>query len=161
VYEVPPVRGAEYAVASGASRLPGEGRKEPRTAHRALYLLDLPGYGYSRAGKAERAAFRRLVAHVIERPRLAGVVWLLDMRRDPSPEDLAMQDLFAGAATQVLAALTKCDKLPRAQRLARAATLREALGLDADQILLTSARTGEGLPELRDAVAGLVTARAP
>jgi len=125
------------------------------------YLLDLPGYGYSRAGKAERAAFRRLVAHVIERPRLAGVVWLLDMRRDPSPEDLAMQDVFAGAATQVLAALTKCDKLPRAQRLARAAALREALGLDADQILLTSARTGEGLPELRAAVAGLVTARAP
>ena len=125
------------------------------------YLLDLPGYGYSRAGKAERIAFRRLVTHVVERPRLAGVVWLLDMRRDPSPEDLAMQDLFAAAGTQVLAALTKCDKLPRGQRLARAATLREALGLDADQLLLTSARTGEGLRDLRDAVAGLVTARAP
>jgi len=72
-----------------------------------------------------------------------------------------MQDLFAAAGTQVLAALTKCDKLPRGQRLARAATLREALGLDADQLLLTSARTGEGLRDLRDAVAGLVTARAP
>jgi GTP-binding protein len=122
----------------------------------SLYLLDLPGYGYARASKGELTAFRGLLSHVVKRPRLVGVVWLLDIRRDPSPEDHAMQDTFAGAGTRVLAALTKSDKLPRGQRLARAAALHETLGVAADQLILTSARTGEGIPELREAVAALV-----
>jgi GTP-binding protein len=122
----------------------------------SLYLLDLPGYGYARASKGERTAFRGLLHYVVQRTRLAGVVWLLDIRRDPSPDDQAMQDTFAAAGTRVLAALTKSDKLPRGQRLARAAALREALAVAADQLIVTSARTGEGVPELRQAVVGLI-----
>ena len=119
-------------------------------------MLDLPGYGYARASKGELTAFRGLLNHVVQRARLVGVVWLLDIRRDPSPEDQAMQDTFAGAGTRVLAALTKSDKLPRGQRLARAAVLRETLGMPTDQMIVTSARTGDGIPELREAVAGLI-----
>jgi GTP-binding protein len=126
----------------------------------ALYLLDLPGYGYARASRADRAAFRGLLVHVVKRSRLAGVVWLLDLRRDPSPDDLAWQDVFAAAGTRVLAAFTKSDKLPPGQRVTRADALRERLGLDADQLVVTSAKTGDGMPELRDAVAGLVRADA-
>ena len=122
----------------------------------SLYLLDLPGYGYARASKGELTAFRGLLSHVVKRARLVGVVWLLDVRRDPSPEDQAMQDSLAETGARVLAAVTKSDKLPRGQRLARAAALRDALGVDADQLILTSARTGEGIPELREAVAGLI-----
>jgi len=96
--------------------------------------------------------------HVLERPRLAGVVWLLDIRRDLSSEDLAMQDTFAAAGTPVLAAITKGDKLRRGQRLVRAAALRETLGVDTDQLILTSATTGEGIAELRAAVAGIIGA---
>jgi GTP-binding protein len=156
VFQIDLVRGAGFVVADGADRMDGAHRQQPRTPHPALYLLDLPGYGYARASKGALTAFRGLLNHVVKRPRLAGVVWLLDIRRDPSPEDQAMQDAFAGAGTPVLAALTKSDKLPRGQRLARADALREALGVAADQLILTSARTGEGVPELREAVAGLV-----
>ncbi|PYO63758.1 MAG: GTP-binding protein [Chloroflexi bacterium] len=124
----------------------------------SLYLIDLPGYGYARASHAERQAFRGLLVHVLERPRLAGVVWLLDIRRDLSSEDLAMQDTFAAAGTPVLAAITKGDKLRRGQRLVRAAALRETLGVDTDQLILTSATTGEGIAELRAAVAGIIGA---
>jgi GTP-binding protein len=118
--------------------------------------LDLPGYGYARASKGELTAFRGLLSHVLKRSRLVGVVWLLDIRRDPSVEDQAMQDTFAAAGTRVLAALTKSDKLPRGQRLARATALRATLGVAADQMIVTSARTGEGIPELREAVAAIV-----
>jgi GTP-binding protein len=156
VYEIPVVRGAWYVVAGGPNRPSGTHREQPRTTPRALYLLDLPGYGYARASKGELTAFRGLLSHVVKRARLVGVVWLLDIRRDLSPEDQAMQDAFAAAGTPVLAALTKSDKLPRGQRLARAAALRETLGVAADQLILTSARTGEGVPELREAVAGLI-----
>src|SRR6266513_4359878 len=39
------------------------------------YFLDLPGYGYARAGKAQLASFRRLLRYALDRERLRGVVW--------------------------------------------------------------------------------------
>jgi GTP-binding protein len=123
----------------------------------AFYLLDLPGYGYARASKTERAAFAGLVRHALVRPRLAGVVWLLDIRHEPSAGDHDMQDLLAGANARVLAAATKSDKLSRARRVAQALALRQTLGLDDDQLVVTSAQTKEGLDELREAVAALVS----
>lgn len=122
----------------------------------ALYFLDLPGYGYARASKAERASLRRLVHHALARERLRGVVWLLDIRHEPSAEDRTMQDLFAAREIRVLAALTKGDKFPRGRRREREQALRVALVLPEDQTIVTSARTGEGIPELRDAIAGLI-----
>ena len=122
----------------------------------AYYLLDLPGYGYSRASQADRRAFRLLITHAMARPRLAGVLWLLDMRREPSADDRAMQELFAERVTRVLAALTKSDKLSRSERPRRESELREALGLDEDQVIVTSAREGTGIEELRESIGRLV-----
>ncbi len=124
-----------------------------------LFLLDLPGYGYARASRTERAGFRRLIARVLERPRLAGAVWLLDIRHAPSADDRAMHALFAARGTRVLAALTKADKLPRGRRLERERALGAALGLDGDQVIATSARRGDGIAELREAIAALAAAR--
>src|SRR6266487_3635231 len=79
-----------YAVPS-LPRATGPGSAEPPRAAdpgatpRGFYLLDLPGYGWARASQADRAAFRRLITQTLDRPRLAGVLWLLDARRDPRP----------------------------------------------------------------------------
>ncbi|HYK81811.1 MAG TPA: ribosome biogenesis GTP-binding protein YihA/YsxC [Gemmatimonadales bacterium] len=124
----------------------------------ALYCLDLPGYGYARAAKGDRAAFRRLMRRALERPRLAGVVWLLDIRHAPSADDRATQDLLAARQTPVLAALTKSDTLGRRERQRRERELGEALQLDPEQLIVTSARHGEGLAALRAAIGGLVEA---
>src|SRR5437762_984068 len=124
------------------------------------YFLDLPGYGYARAGKAQRAAFRGLLKHALLREQLRGVVWLLDIRHPPSVDDRVMQDVLAEGAMHVLAALTKGDKLSREQRRIRERDLRGELELPEDQVLVTSARTGEGIAELREAIAGLIEATA-
>jgi GTP-binding protein len=139
----------------GGSRSSERSTGSLRPAPGSLYLLDLPGYGYARAGKAQRAGFRRLVRGVLRRPGLAGVVWLLDIRRDPSTEDREMQDDLAAAGVPVLAALTKGDKLPKGQRARRQAALRDTLALDADQVIVTSARSAEGVADLRAAVVAL------
>ena len=69
----------------------------------AFYLVDLPGYGFARAGKAARAGYRRLVdRYLLERPTLAGVVWLLDVRHDPSKDDREMQELLVRSGRPVL-----------------------------------------------------------
>jgi GTP-binding protein len=120
------------------------------------YFLDLPGYGYARAGKAQRAAFRGLVKHALRRERLRGVVWLLDIRHPLSADDQAMQDALADEEMQVLAALTKGDKLSSGKRSTRERELREELGLPEDQVIVTSAKSGDGIAELREAIGELV-----
>jgi GTP-binding protein len=134
---------------------PGPGTPDPGPLT-PFYFLDLPGYGYARASQTERVAFRHLVEYALRRSRLTGAVWLLDLRHEPSADDRAIQDLLAAAGTRVLAVATKADKLPRRQRQRREGDLRETLQVDAEQFLVTSAKTGEGIVELREAIAGLI-----
>jgi GTP-binding protein len=132
------------------------GAQHAAPLHHAYYLLDLPGYGYSRASKADRAAFRGLITHALDRARLAGVLWLLDIRREPSDDDRAMQELLAEREIPVLAGLTKSDAVARAARTRRQRELQSALELVDDQVIVTSARQNEGIEELREAMAGLI-----
>src|SRR2546428_9405669 len=81
------------------------GAQHAAPLHHAYYILDLPGYGYAKVSHAERGALLRLVIAALDRPRLAGVLWLLDVRREPSDEDCGMQDLFAARSIRVLAAV--------------------------------------------------------
>lgn len=156
VYEVTVAgRGADAAPAE-TPRAPGSPGRVPRFPPSALYLLDLPGYGYASASKVERGAFRGLIAHTLDREHLAGVIWLLDVRRELSREDREMQELFAVRGTRVLAAVTKSDKLPRGQRSGREQAVRAALGFEPDQIVLTSARSREGIADLQETVASLI-----
>ena len=123
----------------------------------SYYFLDLPGYGYARAGKAQRAAFRGLLKHALRREWLRGVVWLLDIRHSPSADDRAMQETLVEGQTHVLAALTKADKLSTSRRNTRAQELRQELELPEDQVVVTSAQTGFGIVELKEAIGGLIT----
>jgi GTP-binding protein len=141
----------------GASGLGPETPSPRPQAPAPLYFLDLPGYGYARAGKEQRAAFRGLVKHALRRERLRGVIWLLDIRHSLSADDQAMQDALAEEATQVLAALTKGDKLSQGKRSTRERELRDELELPEDQVVLTSAKTGEGIADLKEAIAGLIS----
>ncbi|MGH7528100.1 MAG: ribosome biogenesis GTP-binding protein YihA/YsxC [Gemmatimonadales bacterium] len=118
-----------------------------------FYLVDLPGYGYARAGKAARAGYHRLVTRFLsQRPTLTGVVWLLDIRHDPSKEDRETQRLLVESGRPVLAVLTKADKLSRSARATRTRELAAALGLHEDQVQPTSSKTGLGITELAESI---------
>jgi GTP-binding protein len=118
-----------------------------------LYLIDLPGYGFARAGKAARAGYRRLVTgYLRERSTLAGVVWLLDVRHPPSRDDREIQELLIASGRPVLAVLTKADKLTRSAQAARIRELAGMLGLAEDQVQLTSSTTGLGIADLGQSI---------
>jgi GTP-binding protein len=124
----------------------------------SFYLIDLPGYGFARAGKAARASYRTLVTRYLrERHALAGVAWLLDARHNPSDSDLDMQELLVESGRPVLAVLTKADKLGRSAQGERARAIAEALALPEDQVQLTSARSGEGIADLGASILALVS----
>jgi len=117
------------------------------------YLLDLPGYGWARASKGDRTAFRRLVDQVVgQRPSVRGVVWLLDIRHPPSEDDLAMQATLAERERPTLVVLTKADKLRRAERGAAVVQRAGELGMPADDLLVTSSTTGLGIADLRESI---------
>lgn len=128
-------------------------------------LVDLPGYGYARISKARQAEWRPLIeGYLRTSPVLAGVVQLLDVRHAPTADDHTMLDFLAELGAPTVVALTKVDKLPQAAAARRADELTAALGLDADQVIPFSARTGAGRDELALALDTLVdsatTARA-
>lgn len=124
------------------------------------YLVDLPGYGYARASHSDRTAFQSLLlGYVAGRQELAAAIWLLDIRHDPSPDDIAMGQRLAERRLPILAAVTKADKVPRGQRASRLAAILESVGVPEEQGVLTSVKTREGVRDLRDSIEALVTGR--
>jgi GTP-binding protein len=114
-----------------------------------FYLVDLPGYGFAKASKTARAGYRKLItAYLKDRPDVAGLVWLLDIRHAPSAEDRWMLDLLHAQGHATLIVLTKADKISRQERPRRLSTLAEDLQADVDQVQLVSVKSGEGIADL-------------
>jgi GTP-binding protein len=121
-----------------------------------LYLVDLPGYGYAQVSKAERGRFATLIDRYLRtRASLAGVVWLLDIRRNPSAEDLTLSDKLAEWEVPVMVAITKGDKLGRGKRPGQMQAILDEVGLPADQGVVTSAVTKEGVEDLQESILAL------
>jgi GTP-binding protein len=123
-------------------------------------LVDMPGYGYARAPKAEVAAWTRLVFDYLRgRPSLRRVYLLVDARHGPKPVDLEAMKALDDAAVSYQVVLTKADKIGAAARrgvvAATADALRRRPAAHPD-VLLTSAETGEGIADLRAAVAAVL-----
>ncbi len=140
------------------SKRPGKTREINLFRIEDRYLLaDLPGYGFARVPAEVRRAWGPLIeAYLGASPGLLGIVLLLDARHGPTRDDRQMLDYLARLGLPTLYALTKADKLNRSER--RAAIERAAERLDAprDQLLLTSAKTGEGIEDLRQSIAALL-----
>lgn len=120
-------------------------------------LADLPGYGYARISKERRAAWGPLIEGYLHgSPALRGVVQLMDIRRDPSGDDLTMLGFLGSLDVPGVVVLTKADKLTRTEAAARHKEMASELDLPEDQIIPFSAETGQGRDELARTVEQLV-----
>src|SRR2546423_13351429 len=85
-------------------------------------LVDLPGYGYARISKERRAEWKPLIeGYLRTSTELRGIVQLLDVRHDMTPDDRQMIEFLASIGVPTMFALTKTDKLSTSQRAARIA----------------------------------------
>jgi GTP-binding protein len=125
----------------------------------ALYLVDMPGYGYARASKSEIEGWTRLIRDYLKgRRELKRVFLLIDARHGIKPNDEETMTAMDEAAVSYQVVLTKADKPKAAELGAIKAKVAEKLAKHPaayPQVLTTSARTGSGIPELRAAVAVL------
>jgi GTP-binding protein len=118
--------------------------------NRRLYFVDLPGYGWARAGREERRRWAELVDRYLAAasPR-ALVVLLVDSKVGATPLDAQAFDYLTDLGADVVIAATKIDRVPRGQRQRAIAGIRQALGLQtATDVIPVSAQTGEGTGEL-------------
>jgi len=120
-------------------------------------LVDLPGYGYARVSKDQRAAWRPLIeSYLSGSPQLRGIVHLLDARHDPTSEDVEMLNFLAELGVPTIIVLTKIDKLTAAQSATRVRGIALALELDPEQVIPFSATTGLGRDDLAEAMESLL-----
>jgi GTP-binding protein len=118
-----------------------------------FFLVDLPGYGFARAPKAVREAWRPLIeSYLGGTDELLGVVQLIDARHDPTADDLRMVEYLGSIGMPTLFVLTKIDKLKALERTRQARRTTERLGVEAEQVVLFSATTGEGREALLDSL---------
>jgi GTP-binding protein len=147
-----------------ASSTPGRTQQLIFFAGRSpLVLVDLPGYGYAAAGKSKAAAWSKVVeAYLRKSQALARVYLLIDARHGVKRIDEAVLTALDKAAVSHQVVLTKCDEL----READVAECRDKIELAVHKrpaafpgVIATSARTGQGMPELRAAIARLLRER--
>ena len=140
------------------SRTPGRTREiNFFRVNNTFVLVDLPGYGYARISKTKKAEWRPMIDSYLRRTtQLRGIVLLLDIRREPSEDDRAMLDFLAELGVPTIVALTKADKLTKADAREKVAEVSRMLALEPDQVIQFSAQTGEGRVELLEAINQLV-----
>lgn len=109
-------------------------------------FVDLPGYGYAKVPEKIRLQWGPMIElYLSERPTLRLVVMILDVRREPSEEDLQLIEWLSFYHRRCLLVLTKVDKLNRGEREERRRRIEGALGgFPGLETLLFSAKTGEG-----------------
>src|SRR5262245_13891257 len=181
---LPPMRGIEVAIA-GRSNVGKSSLVNALTGRRALArishtpgrtqevifftspsrltLVDMPGYGYAAAAKTKIKAWTALIhAFLLGRANLARVYLLVDARHGLKPVDAEVLETLDKAAVNYQVVLTKADAAKHAELAALVAATKTALAKHPaahPEVLVTSARSGAGIPELRAAIAQLMKER--
>jgi len=127
-------------------------------------LVDMPGYGYAAVSKEKSASWGRLARDYLRgRPSLLRVFVLVDGRHGLKESDRETMALLDASAVSYAVVLTKEDEVKLADRAQRVETTLEALRRHVaayPQVIFTSARTGDGVPDLRAHIARLISERA-
>ena len=124
----------------------------------AMYLVDLPGYGYANASPAVKAKWGKMIEKYLRQTaNLKQVFLLVDIRHDPSENDKMMYNWIVDNGFRPVIIATKLDKLKRSQIAKHVKAVRAGLGLKEDDILIPfSSQTKQGLDELWNTIEGYI-----
>jgi len=112
-----------------------------------LWFVDLPGYGYAKTSKSESEKWGKMIEIYLKtRETLCRIVWLIDIRHEPSANDKIMLDWLRYYNKPFIIVATKADKLNRSQVPKQLAMLKRELKTDADTPIIafsSEAKTGK------------------
>ncbi len=119
-----------------------------------FYLVDLPGYGYAKVSKKEKASWGDMInTYLCSRPQLKMIIMLVDIRHKPTGDDEIMYKWILGRDLNNIVVATKADKIPRGQVRGRLVEIKKSLGLsDASVVIAYSSQTKQGRDETWEAI---------
>ena len=116
---------------------------------KALYLVDLPGYGYARVSKAERDRWGRLMEDYFASGLITWGVMIVDARHKPTADDVTMARWFQNTGCPLIVVANKLDKLKKSEIEPNLRQIRETLSLGGEvPVVPFSAEKGTGREEL-------------
>lgn len=116
----------------------------------AMYLVDLPGYGYAKVSENEKQKWGQMIENYLHTSKqLQAVFLLIDIRHAPSANDKTMYDWIVYQGFEPIIIATKLDKIKRSQIQKQLKIVREGLGLKKESIVIPfSAETKQGREEI-------------
>lgn len=119
-----------------------------------LRFVDVPGYGYAKVSKSEWAKWGKMIEeYLTSRDNLRAVVSLVDLRHDPSADDVQMYEFLKYYKIPVIVVATKADKIPRGKWNKHESAIKKKLNFDkSDDFIIFSSVNKAGLDEAWDAI---------
>lgn len=124
----------------------------------AMYLVDLPGYGYARVSEKEKIEWGKLIERYLNGSKqLKAVFLLIDIRHDPSANDRMMYQWIVEQGFQPIIIATKLDKIKRSQIQKQVKAVKVGLDLLPGTVVIPfSSETKQGREELWELVDSLI-----
>lgn len=119
-----------------------------------LRFVDVPGYGYAKVSKTERAKWGKMIEeYLTSRENLIAVVSLVDFRHEPSADDVQMYEFLKYYEIPVIVVATKADKIPRGKWNKHESIIKKKLDFDKnDDFIVFSSVNKDGLDAAWDAI---------
>ena len=116
-------------------------------------LVDLPGYGYATTSKVESHKWEKMIQDYLEGSvNLAGALLLVDVRHNPTEQDIQMLEYFTYHNIPVTVVATKYDKLKKSEKMKKISAIANTFNLGVENIYLCSSETAYGKDALIDRI---------
>ena len=119
-----------------------------------LRFVDVPGYGYARVSKKEREKWGKMIEeYLTTRENLRAVVSLVDLRHEPSADDVKMYEFLKYYEIPVILVATKADKIPRGKWNKHESMIKKKLDFDkSDTFIIFSSVNKTGVEEAWESI---------
>lgn len=119
-----------------------------------LRFVDVPGYGYARVSKKEREKWGKMIEeYLTTRKNLKAVISLVDIRHEPSADDVQMYEFLKYYEIPVILVATKADKIPRGKWNKHESMIKKKLDFDkSDTFIIFSSVNKAGVEESWSAI---------
>jgi GTP-binding protein len=115
----------------------------------SLFFVDLPGYGYAKVPLEIKKKWGPMVERYLKTSKnLRTVILILDIRREPTKDDLSLASWLYNYDIRPVFVLTKADKLSKNKVAMRRRAIGKSLEVSDDMLITFSARTGEGREDI-------------
>lgn len=117
----------------------------------AFHLVDLPGYGFAKVDKQEKIRWGEMMENYFRQSeQLKLTLHLVDIRHEPTQDDLQMNAFLRGMNLPFLVVATKSDKISRGARMKHLAPICRQLQVQPWQVVCFSSENGDGRDQLME-----------